>query len=82
MLARKPGMLVTVALANKMARIVWAFLAKGEVTDAGGGRGVSRGRRQSLSGTRGWSKEGMTQGSARRGSKNQGTTERYPSEQS
>ena len=25
MLARKPGMLVWVALANKMARIVWAF---------------------------------------------------------
>ena len=29
MLARKPRMLVTVALANKMARIVWALLAKG-----------------------------------------------------
>jgi len=29
MLARKPKMLVTVALANKMARIVWALLAKG-----------------------------------------------------
>jgi len=28
MLARKPRMLVTVALANKMARIVWALLAK------------------------------------------------------
>lgn len=31
MLARKPRMLVTVALANKMARIVWAVLAKNEV---------------------------------------------------
>jgi transposase len=31
MLARKPPMLVRVALANKMARIVWALLAKGEV---------------------------------------------------
>jgi transposase len=31
MLARKPRMLVTVALANKTARIVWAVLAKGEV---------------------------------------------------
>jgi transposase len=31
MLARKPRMLVTVALANKMARIVWALLSKGEV---------------------------------------------------
>jgi transposase len=31
MLARKPRMLVTVALANKTARIVWALLAKGEV---------------------------------------------------
>ena len=29
MLARRPKMLVTVALANKMARIVWALLAKG-----------------------------------------------------
>ena len=29
MLARKPRMLVAVALANKMARIVWALLAKG-----------------------------------------------------
>lgn len=31
MLARKPRMLVTVALANKTARIVWALLSKGEV---------------------------------------------------
>jgi transposase len=31
MLARKPRMLVTMALANKMARIVWALLAKGGV---------------------------------------------------
>ena len=31
MLARKPRMLVTVALANKMARIVWALLVKGGV---------------------------------------------------
>ena len=31
MLARKPAMLVRVALANKMARIVWALLAKGGV---------------------------------------------------
>jgi transposase len=31
MLARKPRMLVTVALANKTARIVWALLARGEV---------------------------------------------------
>ena len=31
MMARKPRMLVTVALANKTARIVWALLAKGEV---------------------------------------------------
>lgn len=28
MLARKPRMLVTVALANKMARTVWALLIK------------------------------------------------------
>lgn len=30
MMARKPRMLVTVALANKTARIVWAVLARGE----------------------------------------------------
>jgi len=30
MLARKPRMLVIIALANKMARIVWALLVKGE----------------------------------------------------
>jgi transposase len=30
MLARKPRMLVIVALANKTARIVWALLVKGE----------------------------------------------------
>jgi transposase len=29
MLSRKPEMLVTVALANKMARIIWALLVKG-----------------------------------------------------
>ena len=29
MLARKPKMLVTVALANKMARVIWALLVKG-----------------------------------------------------
>lgn len=31
MLARKPRMLVAVALANKMARIVWALLSKGGI---------------------------------------------------
>ena len=31
LLARKPARLVTVALANKMARLVWAVLARGEV---------------------------------------------------
>jgi transposase len=31
MLARKPRMLVIVALANKLARIAWAVQAKGEV---------------------------------------------------
>jgi transposase len=30
MLARKPRMLVSVALANKMARMVWALLTKKE----------------------------------------------------
>jgi len=31
MLTRKPRMLVAVALANKMARIIWALLAKGGI---------------------------------------------------
>jgi transposase len=31
MLARKPPMLVRVALANKMARMVWALMAKGGI---------------------------------------------------
>jgi len=31
MVAHKPPMLVRVALANKMARIVWALLARGEL---------------------------------------------------
>ena len=31
MLARKPRMLVAVALANKTARIIWALLAKGGI---------------------------------------------------
>ena len=34
MLARKPRMLISVALANKMARIAWALLAKGDVYKA------------------------------------------------
>jgi transposase len=36
MLARKPPMLVRVALANKMARIVWALMAKGGTYQAPG----------------------------------------------
>ena len=34
MLARKPRMVVIVALANKMARIAWALLVKGETYKA------------------------------------------------
>jgi transposase len=30
MLAKKPRMLVAIALANKMARAIWAMLAKSE----------------------------------------------------
>ena len=41
MLARKPRMLVTVALANKMARIVWALLVKRRITELRSRRGVS-----------------------------------------
>jgi transposase len=36
MLARKPPMLVRVALANKMARIIWALMAKGGTYQAPG----------------------------------------------
>jgi hypothetical protein len=31
MMARKPHMLVVVALANKMARMIWALPVRGEV---------------------------------------------------
>ena len=31
MLARKPTMLVAVALANRMARIIWALMTKEEI---------------------------------------------------
>jgi transposase len=31
LLARKPVRLATVAMANKMARVVWAVMARGEV---------------------------------------------------
>ena len=34
MLTRKPPMLVRVALANKMARIVWALMVRGGVYKA------------------------------------------------
>ncbi len=34
LLSRKPPMLVRVALANKMARIVWALMARGGVCRA------------------------------------------------
>ena len=34
MIARKPPMLVRVALANKMARIIWALMARGGVYQA------------------------------------------------
>jgi hypothetical protein len=35
MLARKPRLVVAVALANKMARIAWAVMASGKVTTGG-----------------------------------------------
>ena len=36
MLARRPVRLVTVALANKLARIAWALMTRGEVYQAQG----------------------------------------------
>ena len=57
MLARKPRMLVTVALANKTARIVWALLVKGGTYKGFGRRGVSPPRsppRRRASGRRAW----------------------------
>lgn len=41
MLTRKPPMLIRVALANKMVRIVWPLMAKGEIYQEGVG-GVKR----------------------------------------
>ncbi|ESY46334.1 transposase [Mesorhizobium sp. LNJC372A00] len=37
MLARKPKMLVAVALANKIARVAWALMASGGVYQAPAG---------------------------------------------
>jgi transposase len=34
MVARKPPMLVRVALANKMARVAWALMARGGIYQA------------------------------------------------
>jgi transposase len=34
LLARRPAKVVAVALANKMARIAWAVLARGEIYQA------------------------------------------------
>src|SRR5512147_2088098 len=59
MLARKPPMLVRVALANKMARVVWALLAKG-------GRLASSGRGGVVVATAARRSEGRTGGMARR----------------
>lgn len=42
MLARKPGVLVTVALANKMARIFWARMALGRNLQSSGRGGLVR----------------------------------------
>ncbi len=42
MLARKPGMLVRVVLANKLARIVWALMARGGLQGSGRGGDISR----------------------------------------
>ena len=69
MLARKPKMLVTVALANKMARIIWALLVKGGIYQSSGRGGVGRPRSRGREGER---KESMAQQSARRGRDNQG----------
>ena len=70
MLARKPRMLVAVALANKMARIIWALLARSEDYRAPVAAGVSLARPEVVGGV-GRSKEGMAQQSVRRDRKNQ-----------
>jgi hypothetical protein len=70
MLAKKPRMLVIVALANKMARIVWALMVRGEFIELRpqpcerdcGSEAVEDVRR---------STEGMAQRSVRRGRENQ-----------
>jgi len=70
MLARKPRMLVTVALANKMARTVWALSVKQEDYGLRSQRRRKPTRIRGVGG-RSRSKEGMAQQSARRGQKNQ-----------
>jgi hypothetical protein len=69
MLARKPKMLVTVALANKMACIVWALLVKGGSYRDSGCSSVTL---TATTRRRGERKEGMAQQSVRRGRDNQG----------
>ena len=71
MLARKPRMLVTVALANKMARTVGALLVKQEDTELWP-QSRRKPRRARGVGGRSRLKEGMAQQSAKPGRKNQG----------
>jgi hypothetical protein len=41
MLARKPPLLVRGALANKMARVIWALMARGGISRAPAARGYA-----------------------------------------
>ena len=70
MLARKPPMLVRVALANKMARIVWALLAKGGIYRAPDARALGARGREAVEAWEG-RRRGMAQRSLRRDRENQ-----------
>ena len=70
MLACKPPMLVRVALANKMARIVWALMAKGGTYQAPAARAI---RARGCGAVGAWEgrRRGMAQRSLRRDRENQ-----------
>ncbi len=72
MLSRKPRMLITVALANKMARIVWALMAHAAPTELRPRRDRHGLRRQG-------GREGQSRGMAQRSEDGVGKTSEWPS---
>ena len=76
MLARKPPMLVMVALANKMARVAWALLSKGGVYQAPARHRLAAASREVVNGV-GGTKDRYGATSVRRDQKNQAHGERF-----